>query len=123
MDVKSAFLNKELDEEIYMQVPPGTVWKLKKALYGLKQASQEWYKKLSNELSSLSFTRIHSDHCIFYKRVNGHHLIIPVYVNDNLIISSPLDLVMQIKKNFSNCFEMMDLGEINWILNIEVTHD
>ena len=62
MDVKSAFLNGELNEEIYMRVPPGykaapgTVWRLKKALYGLKQASREWYKKLSSELSSLGFT-------------------------------------------------------------------
>ena len=61
MDVKSAFLNGELDEEIYMRPLPGyksapnTIWKLKKALYGLKQASHEWYKKLSGEpLSSLT---------------------------------------------------------------------
>ena len=129
MDVKSAFLNGELDKEIYMWVPPGykaapgTVWRLKKALYSLKQASWEWYKKLSRELSSLGFTQIQSDHCVFYKKVNGHHLIIPVYVDDNLIISSSIDLVIQTKKDLSSHFEMMDLGEIHWILNMEVTRD
>ena len=87
------------DEEIYMRVPPGykaapgTVWRLKKALYGLKQVSREWYKKLSRELFSLGFTQIQLDHCVFYKKVNGHHLIIPVYVDNNLIISSSIDLV------------------------------
>jgi hypothetical protein len=61
MDVKSAFLNGVLEEEIYMRVPPGhnappgVVWKLNKALYGLKQASREWYKKLSTELKSMGF--------------------------------------------------------------------
>ena len=99
------------------------VWQLKKALYGLKQASQEWYKKLSKELSLLGFTQIQSDHCVFYKKVNGHHLIILVYVNNNLIISSSTDLVIQTKKDLSSCFKMMDLGEIHWILNMEVIQD
>ena len=129
MDVKSAFLNGELNKKMYMQVLPGykaaprTVWRLKKALYGLKQASQEWYKRLSKELSSLGFTQIQSDHCVFYKKVNGHHLIIPVYVDNNLIILSSTDLVIQTKKDLSSHFEMTDLGEIHWILNMEVIWD
>ena len=129
MDVKSAFLNGDLDEEIYMRVPPGynanpgTVWRLKKALYGLKQASREWYKKLSGELQALSFTRIQADHCVFYKNLNGQHLIIAVYVDDNLIISDSPDLVTQTKKDLSSRFEMTDLSEVHWILNMEVTRD
>ena len=129
MDVKSAFLNGNLDEEIYMRVPPGydatpgTVWRLKKALYGLKQASREWYKKLSGELQALSFTRIQADHCVFYKNLNGQHLIIAVYVDDNLIISDSPDLVTQTKKDLSSRFEMTDLSEVHWILNMEVMRD
>ena len=129
MDVKSAFLNGELDEEIYMRAPPGykaapgTVWRLKKALYGLKQASREWYKKLSHELNSLGFARIQADHCVFYKNVNGHHFIIAVYVDDNLIISDSLDLILKTKEDLSSCFDMTDLGEVHWILNMEVTRD
>ena len=129
MDVKSAFLNGELDEEIYMRPPPGykaapdTVWRLKKALYGLKQASQEWYKTFSSELKTLGFTCIQADHCVFYKNINGHDLIIAVYVDDNLILSDSLDLVNKTKKELSSRFEMTDLGDVNLILNMEVTCD
>ena len=129
MDVKSAFLNGELDEEIYMRPPPGykstpgTVWRLKKTLYGLKQASREWYKKLSHELDTLGFSRIQADHCVFYKNVNGHHIVIAVYVDDNLIISDSPDLIAQTKKDLSSRFDMTDLGEVHWILNMEVTRD
>ncbi|GBE88792.1 Retrovirus-related Pol polyprotein from transposon TNT 1-94 [Sparassis crispa] len=75
MDVKSAFLNGDLDEEIYMKVPPGfrrsnsLVWKLNKALYGLKQAGREWYKKIRAEFEALGFTRCHSDHSVCYAAV------------------------------------------------------
>ena len=129
MDVKSAFLNGELNEEIYMRPPPGyraapdTVWRLKKALYGLKQASREWYKTFSSELKTLSFTCIQADHCVFYKNIDGHDLIIAVYVDDNLILSDSLDLVNKTKKELSSRFEMTDLGDVNWILNMEVTRD
>ena len=88
-----------------------------------KQASREWYKKLSQKLDSLGFTRIQADHCVFYKKVNGHHIIIAVYVNDNMIISDLTALVAQTKKDLDSCFNMMDLGEIHWILNMEVTRD
>jgi hypothetical protein len=101
------------------------VWQLKKALYGLKQASREWYKKLSGELNfSLGFTRIQANCCIFYKNVNGHHLIIGVYIylGDNLIVSDWPDLVAQTKKDLSSRFKMY-LGEVHWILNKEVTRD
>ena len=129
MDVKSAFLNGKLKEEIYIRVPPGykapprTVWQLKKALYGLKQVSWEWYKKLSQKLNPLSFTCIQADHCVFYKKINSNHIIIAVYVNDNMIISNSTALVAQMKKDLDSCFDMTDLGEIHWILNMEVTHN
>ena len=99
MDVKSAFLNGKLKEEIYIQVPPGykappgIVWQLKKALYGLKQ------------------------------KVNSHHIIIVVYIDNNMIISDSTALVVQTKKNLNSCFDMTDLGEIHWILNMEVTRN
>jgi hypothetical protein len=129
MDVKSAFLNGELDEEIYLRPPPGykaapnTVWRLKKALYGLKQASREWYKTFLSELKTLGFTRIQADHCVFYKKIDGHDLIIAVYVDDNLILSDSLDLINKTKKELSSRFEMTDLGDVNWILNMEVTRN
>ncbi|KIL57633.1 hypothetical protein M378DRAFT_16140, partial [Amanita muscaria Koide BX008] len=129
MDVKSAFLNGELEEEIYMKVPPGhkasadAVWRLKKALYGLKQASREWYKKLSAELKTLGFTRLQADHCVFYKNMDRHPPIIAVYVDDNMVLSDSLDLVTKTKSDLGSRFDMTDLGEVCWILNMEVTRN
>ena len=85
--------------------------------------SREWYKTFSSELKTLGFTCIQADHCVFYKNIDGHDLIIMVYVDDNLILSDSLDLVNKTKKELSSRFEMTDLGDINWILNMEVTRN
>lgn len=77
MDIKSAFLNGNLSEEIFMTAPSGSsycdghVWHLKKSLYGLKQASREWYKKIHTKFESLGFRRSNADHSIFTK-FEGH---------------------------------------------------
>lgn len=96
MDVKTAFLYGELDEEIYMEQPEGfkvpgqehKVCHLLKAIYGLKQAGRQWNKELHNALLELGFTRTYSDAGIY---VYGHHggdLILVVYVDDLLPIGS-----------------------------------
>ena len=127
MDIKSAFLNGELEEEIYMRVPPGhnsppsIVWKLNKTLYGLKQASRKWYKKLSTKLKSTGFWHSSVDHCIFYKNRDSNLLVIAVYIDDMMILSDKIDLINETKRKLSSHFEMTDLGEIHWILNMEVT--
>jgi len=77
MDMKSAFLNGDLENEIFMNAPPGykakenEVWLLHKALYGLKQASREWYLKLKKELESLVFVRSSANHRVFIKTIEG----------------------------------------------------
>ncbi|GBE88168.1 Retrovirus-related Pol polyprotein from transposon TNT 1-94 [Sparassis crispa] len=129
MDIKSAFLNGDLDEEIYMKVPPGfrrsnsLVWKLNKALYGLKQAGREWYKKIRAEFEALGFTRCHSDHSVFYKNDDGILLIIAIYVDDMLILSDNLTAVTTLKEDLKSRFEMTDLGEARWLLSMEITRD
>jgi hypothetical protein len=72
IDVSTAFLNGELEEEVYVQLPPAIsaskqVWKLKKALYGLKQAARVWNERLSKELTALGFNQSISDPCLFFK--------------------------------------------------------
>ncbi|GBE82734.1 hypothetical protein SCP_0411190 [Sparassis crispa] len=129
MDVKSAFLNGDLDEEIYMKVPSGfrrsnsLVWKLNKALYGLKQAGREWYKKIRAEFEALGFTRCHSDHSVFYKNDDGILLIIAIYVDDMLILSDNLTAVTTLKEDLKSRFEMTDLGEARWLLGMEIARD
>ena len=128
MDVKTAFLNGDLDEEIYMHLPPGfrkanVVWKLKKGLYGLKQASRQWYNKIRTEFEKLGFKRCHSDHGIFYRSANGIRIIIAIYVDDLLLFSDSLKAIKNVKFELNKRFEMTDLGEARWILGMEVKRD
>jgi Reverse transcriptase (RNA-dependent DNA polymerase) len=128
MDVKTAFLNGDLNEEIYMNLPPGfrkpnVIWKLKKGLYGLKQASREWYKKIRTEFEALDFKRCQTDHGIFHLSKNGTRVIIAIYVDDLLILSNSSTAVDQVKSDLKKKFDMTNLGEARWILGMEVTRD
>ena len=85
LDVTSAFLYGELQEEIYMKPPPGyptpgKACRLKKCIYGLKQSSREWYARLSTTLISMEFTKAHFDPCVFLPATG--EAIIVVYVDD-----------------------------------------
>lgn len=107
MDVKTAYLNGDLDEEIFMHLPPGfrkpnTIWKLKKRLYGLKQAGREWYKKIRTEFEKIGFTCCHSDHGVFHLIRNGKLVIIAIYVDDLLILSDSSSLLTQVKSDLGN---------------------
>ena len=90
MDVKSAFLNGYIEEEVYVHQPPGFndskhpehVFKLKKSLYGLKQAPRAWYDRLSNFLLEKDFTRGKVDTTLFRKTFKNDILICQIYVND-----------------------------------------
>lgn len=95
MDVRSAFLNGELTETVYVQQPPGftigdgsKVLKLKKALYGLTQAPRAWNAKLDRELTALSFDRSKLEHAVYRRGNKNSFLLVGVYVDD-LIISRP----------------------------------
>ncbi|THG98301.1 hypothetical protein EW026_g3860 [Hermanssonia centrifuga] len=129
MDVKSAFLNGDLNEEIYMQCPPGfeakdgKVWKLNKSLYGLRQTSRKWYKRVCAEFKAMGFTRSDYDHAIFFKLEDGHLLIAAVYVDDMLLVSDHTPVIQKLKSDLSTRFEMTDLGEAHWILNMEIVRN
>ena len=130
MDVKMAFLNGNLEHDIFMQPPPGCanygwkdlVWKLEKSLYGLKQASQSWYMKAMNELKKLHFSHADSDHAVFIYSNKGPFCIIVLYVDDLMILSNHLPL-LQKKSQLMSTFKMKDLGEIHWFLSLEITCD
>ena len=117
MDVKSAFLNRDLDNEIFMKIPPGAeekhreVWLLHKVLYGLKQASREWYLKLKSQLEGLGFKRSDVNHGVFTKNVKGRLLVIAVYVDDFLLFLSSIEDIKTVKSDLKMCFDMKDLDE------------
>ena len=118
MNVKSAFLNGELEEEVYVKQPDEYVKKgrehlvmrLKKALYGLKQAPRTWYTKLDKCLRSLDFMRSSKEHAVYFKRSGTSRLIISVYVDDFIITGIENHQIKDFKAQMKNKFEMSDLG-------------
>src|SRR5271156_5162244 len=122
MDVKTAFLNGDLEPSIYMEPPPGSidygrpniVWKLKKSLYGLKQASRAWYQKAKQEFLTLAFTRSDADHSVFVYDDDERICIIALYVDDLMLVSNDTTILRGAKKNLMEVFKMKDLGPIHW---------
>ncbi|THH13391.1 hypothetical protein EW146_g6815 [Bondarzewia mesenterica] len=131
MDVKNAYLNGDLEETIFMEQPPGfttpgaaeKVCHLFKTIYGLKQSSRRWYKKLCDAFLKLGFTRCSVDHGVFWKCVGKDILVIAASVDDLAIFSSALRLLESLKDELNKAFEMTDLGEISWLLGIEIRRD
>ena len=121
MDVKSAFLNGILEEEVYVQQPQGfeikgkekLVCKLKKALYGLKQAPRAWYSRIDEYLTKNGFMRSKNDSNLYVFYENADLLLIIVYVDDLVITGSRTSLIEHIKKCLSMEFDMKDLGQLH----------
>nr|GEZ86925.1 zinc finger, CCHC-type [Tanacetum cinerariifolium] len=132
MDVKTAFLNGDLDEEVYMKQPEGFVMpgnehkvcKLVKSLYGLKQAPKQWHQKFIEVVLSSGFHLNQSDKCV-YRKVNDSDkgVIICLYVDDMLIFGTDQNQVDKTKKFLSSRFSMKDMGEADVILGIKIKHE
>jgi hypothetical protein len=131
MDVKTAFLNGELDEEIYMAQPAGfeakvherKVCRLKRSIYGLKQSSRQWYLRFHDSITSFGFEMIEEDHCMYLKRSKRSILILSLYVDDILLAGNDMDSIVTTKKWLSSTFEMKDMGEANFVLGVKITRD
>ena len=116
IDVKSAFLNGELKEEVYLEQPEGffqkgkehLVYRLKKALYGLKQAPKSWYEKIDSFFLQHGYNRSKNDPNVYAEK--GCIVLISLYVDDLIITSDVVDLIKEIKQHMSQVFEMKDLG-------------
>jgi hypothetical protein len=131
MDVKIAFLNGELEEEIYMDQPDGFVVKgqegmvcrLVKSLYGLKQAPKQWHEKFDKTLTLVGFVVNEADKCVYYRYGGGEGVILCLYVDDILIFGTSLNAIKEVKEFLSKSFEMKDLGEADVILNIKLVRE
>ncbi|KAI5314720.1 hypothetical protein L3X38_043896 [Prunus dulcis] len=131
MDVKTAFLDGHLKEEIYMQQPEGfvqraqenMVCKLNKSLYGLKQASRQWYMRFDEVIKTYGFTENVLDSCIYVKISGRHYVLLVLYVDDILLASTNLTLLHDVKVFLSKHFEMTKLGEASYVLGIEIRRD
>ncbi|GJU52122.1 retrovirus-related pol polyprotein from transposon TNT 1-94 [Tanacetum coccineum] len=126
MDVKSAFLNGFINEEVYVAQPPGFidfekpnhVFKLKKALYGLKQAPKAWYDRLKAFLLDHSYTMGLVDNTLFTKKKDSHIIIVQIYVDDIIFGSTCQDLCDDFSKIMHDEFEMSMMGELNFFLGL-----
>ena len=131
MDVKTTFLNGELEEEIYMDQPDGfavkgqegMVCKLLKSLYGLKQAPKQWHEKFDKTLTSVGFVVNEADKYVYYHFGGSEGVILCLYVNDILIFGTSLNVIKEVKDFLSQNFEMKDLGEADVILNIKLVKE
>eukprot|EP00171_Calliarthron_tuberculosum_P023532 IDg23532t1 len=129
MDVVTAFLNGDLTEEVYMEVPPGfrdpkrpnLVCRLLKAIYGLKQAPKQWYAKINSFLvDDLKFQACSSEPCLYLKHTKQSILTIILYVDDLLIAGSNELELKEIKLEFKHRFQMKDLGAASEFVGIQI---
>ncbi|KAG7572108.1 Reverse transcriptase RNA-dependent DNA polymerase [Arabidopsis suecica] len=135
MDVTNAFLHGDLEEEIYVELPPGytpppgeslppnAVWKLHKSLYGLKQASRQWNKKFSDVLLANGFIQSQSDHTFFVRQEGHQFLALLVYVDDILIASNSDEAVSTLKNILATAFKLKDLGPVKYFLGLEIARN
>ena len=128
MDVKSAFLNGLIQEEVYVEQPPGFeisdkpnhVYKLQKALYGLKQAPRAWYERLSNFLLEKEFSRGKVDTTLFIKRKHNDILLVQIYVDDIIFGSTNDSLCKEFSLDMQSEFEMSMMGELKYFLGLQI---
>ncbi|GJZ63836.1 retrovirus-related pol polyprotein from transposon TNT 1-94 [Tanacetum coccineum] len=128
MDVKSAFLNGFINEEVYVAQPPGFidfeksdhVYKLKKALYGLKQAPKAWYDRLKAFLIKHQYKMGMVDNILFTKKKSSNLIIVQIYVDDIIFGSTCQDMCDEFAKIMHEEFEMNMMGELNFLLGLQM---
>ncbi|KAL0388509.1 UNVERIFIED_CONTAM: Retrovirus-related Pol polyprotein from transposon RE2 [Sesamum radiatum] len=131
MDVKSAFLNGYIDEEIYVEQPQGFIAKgseekvlrLKKALYGLKQAPRAWYSRIDKYFMDRGFRRSLSEPTLYIKSQGNDTLIVSLYVDDLIYTGNNEKMIQVFKEDMMKTFEMSDLGLMHFFLGIEINQE
>jgi hypothetical protein len=126
MDVKSACLNGDLEEEVYMyqaqsfQIPgkEHLVYTLKKALYGSKQAPRAWYIRIDRYLDEKGFQWSPSNSNLYIKNVGNDIIPLVIYIDDIIIIGSEASAIKHIKSNMSKAFDMTNLGLLHCFLGV-----
>ena len=131
LDVKTAFLYGDLNEDLYMEQPEGfvvkgqetKVYRLKKALYGLKQASLAWNKKANKSLNEIGFNRCLSDTGVYVCYKDKSIIVVILYVDDVLFLGNNKQLLLQLKQQFMKKWECRDLGPVKEYLGMKIVQD
>ena len=131
MDVKNTFLNRTLEEEVYMIQPEGIhprsfqkkVCRLQRSTYGLKQTSRSWNMRFDEAIRSYDFIKNEDEPCV-YKKISGSAItFLVLYVDDILLIGNDVGMLSSVKAWLSKNFSMKDLGEATYVLGIRIYRD
>ena len=128
LDIKNAFLHGDLQEEVYMEQPPGfvaqgecqKVCRLRKAIYGLKQSPRAWFDKFTEAVLQIGLSRSVTDHSLFFSNSSAGLVIVVVYVDDIIITGSDTPGISRVKEGLQRRFHTKDLGQLRYFLGIEV---
>ena len=128
MDVKTAFLNGELREEVFIRQPEGfteqgkehLVCRLKKSIYGLKQSPRCWNIAIDDHLKNMNFTQTEGDPCLYMSSDDGETAIIAVYVDDILIAAKTDKRIAEVKVAIAERFKVKDMGESHYFLGVKI---
>ena len=127
MDVSVAFLNSDLNENLYMSQPENfsvgnkhMVCKLNKAIYGLKQSSMCWYEEFSKTLKDMNFTQSETDQCVYTYFSDNLLCIIALYVDDLMLVCNSEDFLKSVKAKLQNKYKVKDLGIAKQFLGVNV---
>ena len=131
MDVKTAFLNGNLDERIYMAQPDGfmekgqegKVCELQRSIYGLKQASRSWNIRFNETVKTFGFEQLEDEPCVYKLIHEGKVVFLVLYVDDILLIGNDVGKLSEVKIWLAKQFDMKDLGEAAYILGIQIFRD
>ncbi|CAL8175713.1 unnamed protein product [Prunus armeniaca] len=129
-DVKNAFLHGDLEEEVYMDMPPGIdetsqgkVCRLRKSLYGLKQSPRAWFGRFSQAMKKYGYRPSQADHTLFLRHSrDGRITIVIVYVDDIIMTGDDIEEISKLKIQLAKEFDVKDLGTLRYFLGIEVAH-
>jgi len=128
LDVKNAFLNGELEEEVFMSLPPefeeklgrNKVCRLKKSLYGLKQSPRAWFERFGTVVKGIGYTQSQADHTLFYKHSATNKIaILIVYVDDIILTGDDSSELKSLREKLAKVFEIKELGPLKYFLGIE----
>lgn len=127
LDVNNAFLHGDLNEEVYMRLPPGfsssvpgKVCRLRKSLYGLRQSPRNWFAKLTSSLRKYGFQQSHADYTPFTYKIGDDVLSVLVYVDDILVAGNNSTLCSSFKRYLDDCFRLKDLGPLKYFFRYRV---
>src|SRR5467141_3857694 len=131
MDVKTAFLHGDLEEEVFVEQPKGMkeqgkedwVCYMHKTLYGLMQAARAWNIHLHRAMLEIGYVRISADHCIYMRNTTSGSSIVAIHVDNMAVAASNKAEMAKLKEQLGKFFGLVDLGKLKWLLGMAVTRN